>query len=63
MPARTLADRSRKNTVEGRMAELPDIHPAEELCAVREEMKILESRADELRAQILRMADDVSRTQ
>jgi hypothetical protein len=37
--------------------ELPNIHPADELSAVREEMKILENRADELRAEILRMAD------
>ena len=39
--------------------ELPNIHPADELSAVREEMKILENRADELRAEILRMADDL----
>ena len=28
---KTLADRSRKNTVEARQAELPNIHPADEL--------------------------------
>ena len=33
--------------------ELPNIHPADELSAVREEMKILEKRADELRDQLL----------
>ena len=48
--AKTLADRSRLNTVEARAAEvLSNIHPADELAAVREEMKILEKRADELR--------------
>ena len=29
---------------------IPNIHPADELSAVREEIKILEGRADELRA-------------
>jgi hypothetical protein len=38
--------------------ELPNIHPVDELQSVREEIKILESRADELRAEILRMADE-----
>ena len=38
--------------------ELPNIHPSDELSAVREEIKILESRADELRAEILRMVDE-----
>lgn len=33
--------------------ELRNIHPADELSAVREEIKILESRADELRDQLL----------
>jgi hypothetical protein len=33
--------------------ELPNIHPADELAAVREELKILEGRADELRAMLL----------
>lgn len=32
---------------------LPNIHPADELCAVREEMKILQARAEELRDQLL----------
>jgi hypothetical protein len=32
---------------------LANIHPADELSAVREEIKILENRADELRAQLL----------
>jgi hypothetical protein len=49
----TLKDRSRKNTVEARMAELPNIHPADELSACREEIKILTNRADELRDQLL----------
>jgi hypothetical protein len=34
-------------------AELPNIHPADELCAVREEMKILQARSEELRDQLL----------
>jgi hypothetical protein len=33
--------------------ELPNIHPADELAAVREEIKILTTRADELRDQLL----------
>jgi hypothetical protein len=33
--------------------ELPNIHPADELSAVREELKILEKRADELRTLLL----------
>jgi hypothetical protein len=33
--------------------ELPNIHPADELSAVREEQKILEKRADELRQLLL----------
>jgi hypothetical protein len=33
--------------------ELPNIHPADELCAVREEIKILTNRADQLRDQLL----------
>jgi hypothetical protein len=33
--------------------ELPNIHPADELSAVREELKILEVRSDELRALLL----------
>jgi hypothetical protein len=33
--------------------ELPNIHPADELAAVREELKILEKRADELRDWLL----------
>jgi hypothetical protein len=53
MPAKTLADRSRLNTVEGRTAELPNVHPADELSAIREEIKIMENRADELRAILL----------
>jgi predicted nucleic acid-binding Zn-ribbon protein len=38
--------------------ELPNIHPSDELQAIREEIKIMEGRADELRAEILRMADE-----
>jgi len=34
-------------------AELTNIHPADELSAVREEIKILTGRADELRDQLL----------
>ena len=34
--------------------ELPNIHPADELSAVREEIKILEGRADELRDILLK---------
>lgn len=33
--------------------ELPNIHPADELAAIREEIKILEGRADELRDVLL----------
>jgi hypothetical protein len=33
--------------------ERPNIHPADELAAVREEIKIMEGRADELRAMLL----------
>ena len=33
--------------------ERPNIHPADELAAVREEIKILEGRADELRGMLL----------
>jgi hypothetical protein len=33
--------------------ELPNIHPADELAAVREEIKQLQERADELREQLL----------
>ena len=53
MADKTLADRSRKNTPEARQAELPNIHPADELSAVREEIKILTARADELRDLLL----------
>ena len=34
--------------------ELPNIHPADELCAVREEIKQLQTRADELRDWLLK---------
>jgi hypothetical protein len=57
--AKTLADRSRKNTPEARAAELPNIHPADELAAVREEIKIMEGRADELRAILLAEGADL----
>lgn len=33
--------------------ELPNIHPADELSGVREEIKILQERADQLRDQLL----------
>lgn len=33
--------------------ELPNIHPADELSGVREEIKILQARADQLRDQLL----------
>lgn len=39
--------------------ELPNIHPADELAAVREEQKILEKRADELREQLLAAGADL----
>jgi hypothetical protein len=57
--AKTLADRSRKNTPEARQAELPNIHPADELSAVREEIKILTTRADQLRALLLEKDADL----
>ena len=38
--------------------ELVNIHPADELSAVREEIKILQDRADELRDEIMRMANE-----
>lgn len=57
---KTLADRSRKNTPEARTAERPNIHPADELSAVREELKILENRADELREQLLAEGADLT---
>jgi hypothetical protein len=50
---KTLADRSRKNTVEARQADLPNIHPADELAAVREEIKILEKQESALRDKLL----------
>jgi len=56
---KTLADRSRKNTPEARAAELPNIHPADELSAVREEIKILTDRADELRDLLLKEGADL----
>lgn len=36
------------------MTDLPNIHPVDELAAVREEIKILENRADELRAILMK---------
>ena len=39
--------------------ELPNIHPADELSAVREEIKILTTRADELRDQLLAEGADL----
>jgi hypothetical protein len=57
--AKTLADRSRKNTPEARVAELPNVHPADELSAVREEIKILTDRADELRDLLLKEGADL----
>jgi hypothetical protein len=72
---KTLANRSRKNTPEARLDEaalavaanilaakeraLPNIHPADELCAVREEMKILQARSEELRDQLLAEGADL----
>lgn len=40
-------------TLSNPRAELTNIHPADELCAVREEIKILTNRADQLREQLL----------
>ena len=39
--------------------ELPNIHPADELCAVREEIKQLQARADELRDWLLKDGADL----
>ncbi len=39
--------------------ERPNIHPADELSATREEIKILEKRADELRDQLLAEGADL----
>jgi hypothetical protein len=39
--------------------ELPNIHPADELAAVREEQKILDKRADELREALLAAGADL----
>lgn len=38
---------------------IPNIHPADELSAVREEIKILQSRADELRDMLLEEGADL----
>jgi hypothetical protein len=38
---------------------LTNVHPADELSAVREEIKILEGRADELRAALLQEGADL----
>ena len=57
---KTLADRSRKNTPEARVAELPNIHPADELAAVREEIKILTAQADILRDRLLAEGADLT---
>jgi len=40
--------------------ELPNIHPADELAAVREEIKIMQGRADELRDQLLADGADLT---
>jgi hypothetical protein len=39
--------------------DLPNIHPADELAATREEIKILEGRASELREQLLKEGADL----
>ena len=39
--------------------ELPNIHPADELSAVREEIKLLQNRADELRDLLLEEGADL----
>lgn len=39
--------------------ERPNIHPADELSAVREEIKIMQGRADELRDQLLAAGADL----
>jgi hypothetical protein len=56
---KTLADRSRKNTPEARTAELPNVHPADELAAIREEIKIMQNIADELRDKLLAEGADL----
>lgn len=38
-------------------AELPNIHPVDELAAIREEIKILQAQADTLRDTIILMSD------
>ena len=40
--------------------DLPNIHPADELAAIREEIKILTGRADELRDMLLAEGADLS---
>jgi hypothetical protein len=40
--------------------ELPNIHPADELSGLREEIKILQARADELRDQLLAEGADLT---
>jgi len=42
------------------LEQIPNIHPADELSAVREELKILEARADELRAILLADGADLN---
>ena len=42
------------------LGQIPNIHPADELSAVREELKILEARADELRAILLADGADLN---
>jgi len=41
------------------VVELPNVHPVDELSAVREEIKILQARADELRDQLLAEGADL----
>ena len=44
---------AKKPTIEDVRGIIPNIHPADELSACREEIKILTNRADELRDQLL----------
>ena len=39
--------------------EIPNVHPVDELQAIREEIKIMQSRADELRDQLLAEGADL----
>lgn len=50
----------KENPVPKPKVELPNIHPADELCGLREEIKILQDRADELRDKLLADGADLN---